>query len=139
MQARQAISDIGHQARGANGRVRPGAILAGVLAGFLFAAVATGILAVVYVRTSLPESPLSWMVSSVNLLSVAIAGLVSGRRARTTGWLNGGLAGFCFTFLAILLSYVLFPQAIPILAAAARLGIGLGLGLLGGTVGVNLA
>ena len=139
MQARSAISEMGQQARGAAGHVRPGAILAGVVAGFLFAVIATSIIAVIYVRTSLSEAPLPWIISSVNLLSMATAGLVAGRRAQTTGWLNGGLAGFGFAFAAILISYALFPQAVPLLVAAERLGLGLGLGLVGGTVGVNLA
>jgi len=73
-------------------------------------------------------------------LSGALAGgLVAGAKVKNLGWLHGGLAGFCYGLIFVLLALLGGPGAPSSLDLAGRLGIYILIGLTAGIIGVNLS
>lgn len=114
------------------------AIAAGVLTTFLLTVLASAIMAVAIYWSDLTEAHVSGALFYVGLLAVAIGGAVASRRAGSFGWLHGGLAGFLYVFLSIVLGAVLFPGSQVLPAAAGKLALGALSGVVGGVAGINL-
>lgn len=119
-------------------RVSLRALITGALACAALALVAAGILGLIMYRTLLPEATLPSIMSVVNLVALICGGYLAGRKAQSTGWLNGGLAALAYTVFLIVLGLFFFPGPTAVLAVARRLFVAFVLGALGGTAGVNL-
>jgi putative membrane protein (TIGR04086 family) len=71
-------------------------------------------------------------------LGVFSGGLIAGNAARNSGWLHGGVTGFCYGLILFFMSY--FGQAASLsgLDLSGRLGLYTISAMAGGIVGVNL-
>lgn len=73
------------------------------------------------------------------LLGVFAGGLVAGALAKNSGWFHGGLVGFCYGLIFLLLALVGGLEVYSGLDLAGRLGLSTCCGLAGGIVGVNIS
>jgi len=110
----------------------------GVVMAFIGAFILSGVVGLVMYQGWLSEvySPLTMNI--VSFACLFFGGLYAGRRAGTLGWAHGGLTGLFYLAAITALGLLLFDQLAPLLVLLEKLGLGLVLGALGGTVGINL-
>lgn len=96
------------------------------------------VLAIVLTYTEFPEAMLPSAVVITTLVSIMLAGTSAARRARTRGWVNGGLAGFIYMLILYLISSFTVVDFRIDQYVWAMLISGMLAGALGGVVGINL-
>ncbi len=79
------------------------------------------------------------LLSSGALFGVLAGGLAAGGAAKISGWLHGGLVGFCSGLLFLFLVFLGGQEIFNGFDLAGRLGLYTICGLLGGVIGVNLS
>lgn len=79
------------------------------------------------------------LLGSGALLGVFAGGLAAGAAAKNSGWFHGGLVGFCYGLIFLLLAFLGELELFSSLDLAGRLGLSTLGGLSGGVVGVNLS
>jgi putative membrane protein (TIGR04086 family) len=114
------------------------AVLYGVIAIFLLAVVSSFIFSLLLKFTSVQESSLQYVMTSISFLSIFIGGFISGGNGKQKGWLIGGGTGLIYSVIIFLFQFLgydslfTFEQIIYhicyILTA-----------MMGGILGVNLA
>lgn len=113
------------------------AVGAGVLWGLVLMVV--GAIAQLFMGMNSPLSPemTEWLALLWQVAGGLLGGFLAARRAASSGWLHGAMAG-----MALVLSIAAIMgvrAALPTLAALLKMaGIGTGAGLVGGILGVNL-
>jgi putative membrane protein (TIGR04086 family) len=81
----------------------------------------------------------TWVLGGASLSGTLAGGLVAGAKVKNLGWLHGGLVGFCYGLIFVLLATEGGPGAFGSLDLAGRLGIYILTGLTAGIIGVNLS
>jgi putative membrane protein (TIGR04086 family) len=114
------------------------AVLYGVIAIFLLAVVSSFIFSLLLKFTSVQESSLQYVMTSISFLSIFIGGFISGGNGKQKGWLIGGGTGLIYSVIIFLFQFLgydslfTFEQIIYhicyILTA-----------MMGGILGVNIA
>jgi putative membrane protein (TIGR04086 family) len=117
-----------------HGTTITGAILRGIAAAFLVALVASAVVAVVLASTQELRLSRSTLLL-LNYLSVVTGGLIGGRSAKRRGWLVGLIIGLTYALVILAFSPV---RTQPLMTTLQGLLVTSVLGLLAGTVGVNL-
>ncbi|MCL6548692.1 MAG: TIGR04086 family membrane protein [Alicyclobacillus sp.] len=110
----------------------------GVVAAFLLAFVLSGLIGLVMYQGWLSETYSPLVMSIVSFTSLFFGGIYAGSRAGTAGWAHGALTGLAYIVIVSIIGLLVFDQLAPVLVLAGRLGLGVGLGAVGGTVGINL-
>ncbi|WP_423407517.1 TIGR04086 family membrane protein [Heyndrickxia sp. MSNUG] len=114
------------------------AVLYGVMAIFLLAVVSSFIFSLLLKFTSVQESSLQYVMTSISFLSIFIGGFITGGNGKLKGWLIGGSTGLVYSLIIFLFQFLgydslfTFEQLIYhtcyILTA-----------MMGGILGVNIA
>lgn len=114
------------------------AVLYGVMAIFLLAVVSSFIFSLLLKFTSVQESSLQYVMTSISFLSIFIGGFITGGNGKQKGWLIGGSTGLVYSLIIFLFQFLgydslfTFEQLIYhtcyILTA-----------MMGGILGVNIA
>ncbi|MEH7442302.1 TIGR04086 family membrane protein [Bacillus sp. JJ1122] len=113
-------------------------VLYGVMAIFLLAVVSSFIFSLLLKFTSVQESSLQYVMTSISFLSIFIGGFITGGNGKQKGWLIGGSTGLVYSLIIFLFQFLgydslfTFEQLIYhtcyILTA-----------MMGGILGVNIA
>lgn len=127
-------------ARGGGGGVRvafaPGAILKGTLFSLGVALIASLLLGIVI--TLADWEPLPSYLGAFHYIAIALGGVLAARRARSFGWLHGGIVGVLYTVLLA----ALFTEGFTFGTLLQTKGLldllyGFVAGVIGGILGVN--
>lgn len=113
-------------------------ILAGVVAGYLASLVCSAVLGAVMLKSTIAQETVPSIISGVSFLSIAIGSGYAALRARWAGWLHGAATGALYIVTTILISLVLFPEPLSMVAVLERTVIAGLVGLVAGAIGVNL-
>jgi putative membrane protein (TIGR04086 family) len=113
-------------------------ILKSVAMAYLITLLIFLVLAIILTYTEFPETMLPSAVVITTLISIMLAGTSAARRARTRGWINGGLAGFIYMLILYLISSFTVVDFRIDQYVWAMLISGILAGALGGVVGINL-
>lgn len=119
-------------------RVQGLAVLRGVVFTFLCSGVLAGLIALFVYFTSIREQQVAAGLFVAGVMAVVAGGAYAAHRARTTGWLHGGLVGGIYALITILLAPLLFPGSLGFGTVVERLLLGCAAGVLGGILGINI-
>ena len=96
------------------------------------------VLAIILTYMEFPEAMVPSAVVITTLISIMLAGTSAARRARTRGWINGGLAGLVYMIILYIISSSTIVNFRIDQYVWAMLISGILAGALGGVVGINL-
>ena len=113
-------------------------VVLGVVAAFLLAVVLSGIMGVVMYQGWLSEAYSPLVMNIASFASLFFGAVYTGRRASTSGWVHGGLTGLFYIVTVTVIGLLAFDQLAPLVVLLERAGLGLILGAVAGTVGINL-
>jgi putative membrane protein (TIGR04086 family) len=113
-------------------------VVLGVVAAFLLAFVLSGVIGLVIYQGWLSEIHSPLVMNIVSFLCLFLGGVYAGTRAGTAGWAHGALTGAVYLVLVSILGLLLFDQLAPWLILLQRVVLGVLIGAVGGTVGINL-
>lgn len=114
------------------------AVLTGVVAGYLASLVCSAALGAIMLKTTIAQETVPSIMSGVGFLSLAIGSGYAALRARSAGWLHGAATGAAYIIVSMVISLILFPEPLNTMAVIERTIIGSAVGLVAGTIGVNL-
>ncbi|TSB45697.1 TIGR04086 family membrane protein [Alkalicoccobacillus porphyridii] len=113
------------------------AIFSGLVVVMAGAILASLILASFLSLTSYTEHSIKWLILFLSFLCLFIGGFVSGAKAKSKGWIAGGLTALLFTIIAYSVSTLGYNE--PFTSSQILLHGGyLITGAIGGMLGVNL-
>jgi len=113
-------------------------VLLGVLTALVLAFVLSGVVGVIIYQGWLSDihSPITMTV--VSFVCLFAGGVYAGRRAGRAGWVHGALTGFLYLVLVSIIGLLVFDQLASVVVLLQRLAVGVALGAVGGTVGINI-
>ena len=82
------------------------AVLFGVIAIFLLAIVSSFIFSLLLRFTSVQESSLQYVMTSISFLSIFIGGFITGGNGKQRGWLIGGATGLTYSLIIFLFQFL---------------------------------
>lgn len=113
-------------------------ILAGIVNSFIWMAMGALALSVLLYSSSANEDKTLGYIYLVHIIALFIGGWTAGRRSGRRGWYYGGLTGFCYAMLVLIIGFLAMDAGISlhklILVAVAG-----ACGALGGIFGVNMS
>lgn len=110
----------------------------GAIVAVLTAFVLSGIIGLIIYQGWLSESLSPTTMSVASFVSLFFGAVYAGRRARSAGWAHGALTGLLYLSVITLTGYVVFDQVAPAIVLAKNGLLGLALGAVAGTVGINV-
>lgn len=114
------------------------AVLYGVIAIFLLAIVSSFLFSLLLKFTSVQESSLQYIMTSISFISLFIGGFVTGGNGKEKGWMIGGATGLVYSLVIFLFQFLgydslfNFEQVIYHLCYVIT-------AMMGGILGVNIA
>ncbi|MCM3587697.1 TIGR04086 family membrane protein [Mesobacillus maritimus] len=81
-------------------------VLYGVIAIFVLAIISSLIFSLLLTFTSLRESSMQYIVTTVSFISLFIGGFITGRNGKQKGWLIGGVTGLIYSIIIFLFQYL---------------------------------
>ncbi|WP_404329393.1 TIGR04086 family membrane protein [Mesobacillus maritimus] len=82
------------------------AVLHGVIAIFVLAILSSLVFSLLLGFTSVQESSLKYVVTTVSFLSLFIGGFITGKNGKQKGWLIGGATGLIYSIIIFLFQYL---------------------------------
>lgn len=113
-------------------------IFKGVLKAYLFTIALFLILAFIIYFTSLSESIIPKAVVVISAVSILLSGITTTKDVEGMGWLHGGLVGFLYIGILMILSFLLVPSFAFNINIAIDMFLGFLVGALAGIIGVSL-
>lgn len=113
-------------------------ILKGVFRAYLFTLFLFLILAVLIYFTKVSESIIPKAVVIISAVSIFLSGIDVTRNIDSMGWLHGGLIGFLYIAILLILSSLIMPSFYFKWDIAIDLLLGFLTGVLAGILGVNI-
>lgn len=113
-------------------------ILKGVLKAYLFTIFLFLILALVMYFTKISENIIPKAVVVISALSILLSGINTTKDVESMGWLHGGLVGFLYMGILIILSFLTVPSFAFSFNIAVDIFLGILIGTLAGVIGVSL-
>lgn len=113
------------------------AVIKGTLLAFILSLVLLLLASLVLHFTAVPEKITPYLVFGISLAAILFGSRFSGRHIGYRGWLHGGLVGFFYVLLLLLLS-VLFVEGFAFnFSVVTKVFLGFAFGAAGGMWGVN--
>lgn len=88
--------------------------------------------------TSLSEAKIPIFTYGVNLIGLLIGGFISGRRASERGWFYGGISGFLYGCILLLVAFLAFDAEFTSKSFVSLIG-AFSSAAIGGIFGVNVS
>ena len=114
------------------------AVLYGVMAIFLLAVVGSFIFSLLLKFTSVQESSLQYVMTSISFLSIFIGGFISGGNGKQKGWLIGGATGLVYSLIIFLFQFLGYDSLFDVEQIIYHTCYIL-TAMMGGILGVNIA
>lgn len=113
-------------------------ILFSLLISFGAAVILFLILALVVTYTSFKEENVNLWVKIIGDLSLILAGALASKRARTSGWLYGGIMGLIYNLILFMLSFFIFDELNFDFKFILSFILSFLIGAIGGIIGINM-
>ena len=113
-------------------------ILKGVFNAYLFTIFLFLILALIMYFTKVSESIIPKAVVAISAVSISLGGVRTTKDVESMGWLHGGLVGFLYMGILVMLSFLIMPSFSFGWNIALDLFLGFLVGVLAGILGVSL-
>jgi putative membrane protein (TIGR04086 family) len=110
--------------------------VSGLLYSFIWLGVAAIVLSVLLAFAGFPEQSLASYAYPIHALAVGLGGFVTGKRAGTKGWSNGGMMGLVYGVIIAMISFLGFDTSFGMTMGWVML-ISAAAGAFGGIFGVN--
>lgn len=121
-----------------NGLMNYKTILLGVINAYFLTLLLFTVLGLLLYFTKLSETIIAPAVMAISSISIIFCGIKATRDVKNLGWLHGGLIGFIYVALLLLVGMFTGNSGISGLSALVDLGMGFLAGTLSGVLGVNL-
>lgn len=82
------------------------AVLYGVLAVFIVAAISSLIVSLLLKFTSVQESSVQYVMTSISFLSIFVGGFITGGKGKQKGWMIGGGTGLVYSLIIFLFQFL---------------------------------
>lgn len=96
------------------------------------------IFAMLLCYTNLSESTIQPVILTITGISILIGSMISTRKIKKNGLLNGGIVGFIYVVILYLLSSLFFASFSLTLNSVMMIIVAIITGMVGGIIGVNL-
>ena len=116
----------------------PRAVLKSIVISYAFTFIVFLVFAAIITYTGFPEMYIDTVVIITTILSVLISGMAVSVGARSRGWLNGGIGGFVYMLVLVVLGMVFSDGALFDKSDVLMLILGFVLGAIGGIIGINM-
>lgn len=116
----------------------PRAVLKSIIISYAFTFIVFAVFAAVITYTSFPETFTDTVVVITTVLAIIISGMAVSAGARSRGWLNGGIGGFVYMLLLLVLGVIFSDGAVFDMKDVFALLLGFVLGAVGGIIGINM-
>jgi len=113
-------------------------ILKGVINAYFFTILLFLILAMFLYFTSISEKIIPIAVVAISAVSILLGGVRITKDIENMGWLHGGLIGFLYMGILMIISFLIGPSVTFSWNIAVDLFLGFLVGMLAGILGVNL-
>lgn len=110
----------------------------GILNAYLLTLVLFLILGGILYFTKISENVIPTAVVILSAVSIIASGINATRDIDQLGWLHGGLIGFLYVAVLLIVGFFVMPSASYGISTLADLALGFAVGTLAGAVGVNL-
>lgn len=119
-------------------KINLGAVLSGVIVSYILSIILFLILGILMALTRIPETSLPTVVVVLSVISIGFGGAFTAKKARTAGWVNGGLTGAVYVAVILVMGMLFVPHFALTGNVLLRIVVGFGVGMIGGIFGVNL-
>lgn len=82
------------------------AVLYGVMAIFFLAALSSLVVSLLLKFTSVQESSLQYVMTSISFLSIFVGGFITGGKGKQKGWMIGGGTGLAYSLIIFLFQFL---------------------------------
>ncbi|MFY9414402.1 MAG: TIGR04086 family membrane protein [Tepidanaerobacteraceae bacterium] len=113
-------------------------IFKGVFFAYLFAIFLFLVLAFIMYFSSISENIIPKAVIIISAVSILLGGINTTKDLESMGWLHGGLVGFIYTGILIILSFIIVPSFALSINIAIDIFISFLVGVVAGIIGVSL-
>ncbi|MBE7038365.1 MAG: TIGR04086 family membrane protein [Ruminococcaceae bacterium] len=113
-------------------------IFVSLLLSYFVALVLFLILALVVTYTSFKEEHIKLCVRIIASFTIILSALFVSRRAKTSGWLNGGIQGIIYNLILFMLSFFIFDELNFDFSLVLSFAFSFLLGAIGGILGINM-
>jgi len=110
----------------------------GLIRGYIVSLVLFLIVALLVTYTSMGENLIPLITSIIMIVGIVFSAVYCSVHLRNKGWLHGGVVGLGFVLILILLSKVFISDYSFDSIALYKIGLGMGAGIIGGMLGVNI-
>jgi len=110
----------------------------GLIRGYIVSLVLFLIVALLVTYTSMGENLIPLITSIIMIVGIVFSAVYCSVHLRNKGWLHGGIVGLGFVLILILLSKVFISDFSFDSIALYKIGLGMGAGIIGGMLGVNI-
>jgi putative membrane protein (TIGR04086 family) len=112
-------------------------ILRGLFLAFTLSLVILVICTLLVSYSPMPEFVVPYIVFGGALLSILLCSTYVGKRVDEKGWLRGGIAGFLYVFILVILGLFLPTGSAMSANIITKLFLGFAFGVVGGILGIN--
>lgn len=116
----------------------PRAVLKSIIVSYAFTFIVFLVFAAIITYTGFPETYIDMVVIITTVLSILISGMIVSAGARSRGWLNGGIGGFVYMLVLVVLGMAFSDGALFDKTDVLMLVLGFVLGAVGGIIGINM-
>ena len=114
------------------------AVLYGLIAIFLLAIISSFIFSLLLKFTSVQESSLYYVMTSISFLSIFIGGFITGGNGKQKGWLIGGATGLGYSLIIFMFQFLGYDSLFTLEQVIYHICYIL-TAMMGGILGVNIA
>lgn len=110
----------------------------GLMRGYIVSLLFFVIGAVLITYTSIGENVIPFITSVIMIIGITYSSIYCSIHLRKKGWLHGGVIGLVYVLILILLSKIFISDYSINRIALYKLALGVGAGIVGGILGVNI-
>lgn len=110
----------------------------GLMRGYIISLLLFLIGAILITYTSMGESTIPLITSAIMIIGIVYSSIYCSVHFKMKGWLHGGIIGLIYVLILILLSKIFISGYTIGRIALYKIGLGVGAGVIGGMLGVNI-
>ncbi|HZJ77156.1 MAG TPA: TIGR04086 family membrane protein [Oscillospiraceae bacterium] len=110
----------------------------GLIRGYIVSLLFFLIGAILITYTSIGEGTIPFITSVIMIIGIVYSSIYCSIHLREKGWLHGGIIGLVYILMLVLLSKIFISGYSLNRVALYKIGLGVGTGVIGGILGVNI-
>ena len=114
-------------------------LLSGLIYSFMGLFMLTLLVSLLLMLTNLTETSMLLYIYIIHGITLLIGGFMSGKRAGEKGWYHGGIVGFVYSVIIILIGFLGFDTALLSLESLLFMVLSFVAAAIGGIFGVNMS